>query len=793
MHPKIDPDTNRKREAFVVRQILLKAVNYWPLFVISLFIALTAAYFLNKFSEPVYKVNTSLLVRDERASDISQQLVGISGISGFGQKTRNETAILQSYDLIRRAVMETNFELSFFKETRFYNREIKAPAGIVIHFDQEHVQPLNTLFEIKILNDSVYRIAGENENCSLYKYSPNQVAGQNMNFRLDTVFNAGQWLDTPELRFKINYKEPGVQPSSFSFRFNSLQSQISRWTHFYVAPREGTSVLNISVNTTVPEQGVEFLNSLIREFLNKGVSRKKEVAQRTIEFIDRQLLELKDSLRHSARNIQSERAEKGLLDVDYEFERLKTDLEELERSIAELEIENRYLLYLKEYLKEKGDFGNVIIPASLDIENAQLQDMLDELFNLNREMKEVKEVTLKATPFLKRKKEQLSKMKGSLKDAVNALLADNNLKKEELEKKSASLKERIWEMPENKEFFSQLEKNYQINDALYTMLLTRRSEMEILLASNLPANEVLEKPRTDRARLIAPRRTDNYQKAVMLGLAIPALLIGLFFYFNDRIQSDDQIEQISDFHISGHILNSRTHGNQVVKDHPNALVSESFRSLRTNIQFMNDQSGGGNDKVFVVTSGNLGEGKSFISLNLALSLAATSHRVALLSFDLRRPRIAEYVGSCLDRNGLSSYLAGKCELEEVFKPGPDANLYIGFAGAVPPNPPELMMRKGLVIKLFDYLRSNYDFIIVDTPPVGRVADALLLQNFADHWMFVVRHNQSRLRNTERLLNDLTKRGICNLSIVVNGIKHGNNIMGYGGAYSYGYGYGYGEK
>jgi tyrosine-protein kinase Etk/Wzc len=791
MQQSISCKPGAHNEALIVKQIFLKWLQYWPLFLGSLLLAMSITYFMNRFSLPVYEVSTSLLVQDDRSNDISQQLIGLNGFGDFGQKTRNEIAVLKSYDLAREAVLKTDYEISFFRDNRFFKKEIMPPSGITIKFDRDHFQPLNVLFSVEAANDSLFHISGHDEKLFLYKYSDETIKASDDIFLVDTTVVFGQWIEIPQARFRIDVVSEVGFSKEFSFSFNSLKSQVEKWARFHVSPLEGTSVLEISVRTPLKEKGTGFLNALTYVFLRRGISRQQEIARRTIDFIDRQLFELKDSLHHSAENMQSVRAEKGVLDIDYEFERLKFDLEHIEEKAAKSEIEKRYLFYLKEQLEKKEKVSDIIIPASLEIDNQQLQEMLSELYAMTRETKEVENMTLRDTPFLKRREERLSQMKTVLLEAVDALINDNQYKKDQVETRRQLLQKKMWKMPVNREFFSQLEKNYKINDALYTMLLTRRSEMEILLASNIPANEVLEKPRPDRARIILPDEDRNYERAAAIGLILPALILGFYFYFNDKIQSDDQLEQISDYQTIGHILMNRHQEYEVVRNHPNSLVAESFRSLRTNLQFIETYDHKESGQVFVVSSGNIGEGKSFISLNLALSLAIINYRVALLSFDLRRPKISEYLGEKDNGIGISSYLAGHCRMEDIMQTGPVKNLLVGRAGMVPPNPPELMMRKGLVSKLFNWLRREFDFVVVDSPPIGRVSDSLLLKSYVDHWLFIVRHNHSRIRNTERVLRDLKYREVNNVSLIVNGIKAGKNRLGYGAYNSYGYGYGYG--
>lgn len=781
----------RNNEALMVKRIIMRGLKYWPWILSSVLLSLVITFFVNRYSLPVYQIDASIQVKSENSADFPKQLIGMESMQGMMNNTRNEIAILKSYDLVREAVQNIDYEISFYLDEGFRKKEVASLPNVEIIFDDLAFQPLDVLFSVTVVNDSSFRIGMEAEDPVVYQYSKEirrLLAGD---FKLDTIVSEGEWLDLPFARFKLRGKKEMESDQAGYFKFNSLNSQVSEWSHFLVEPLEGTSIINISVKTGNREKGVAFLKSLIDSYLQRGVSRQKRIAVRTIEFIDSQLNELKDSLHISAANIQSSKINRGVLDVDYELEKLKNELGKKEESIALLELEWRYLKYLARYLEKGDSISGLIVPASLEINNKQLQEMLDEVFILSREIKEIESRTLKDTPFLQSRQERFARLKETLKKAVSALIKDNRLKKEEVERETGRLRKELWEMPVNKEFFTHLEKNYEINDALYTMLLTRRSEMEILLASNLPASEIIELPRANRARLVSPDSSGNYKKAIATGLMIPGLILTLIFYFNDKIQSDDELTGITDFPLMGYILESNHSENVIVKNYPNSLVSESFRSFRTNLQFGEWKRSNQHCRTFLVTSGNVGEGKSFISINLAMSLSMTGNKVMLLNFDLRRPKISIYMYGERSEKGVSGFLSGDLTLEQIIQRNKVENLSAIFAGSVPPNPPELMMRRVLMDELFDSLKQEFDYIIVDTPPIGRVADAFLLEKYVDEWLFVIRHNYSRLRNVSRILKDFEQREITKVSLIVNGIKQEKHLFGYSGAYNYGYGYGYG--
>jgi capsular exopolysaccharide synthesis family protein len=345
-------------------------------------------------------------------------------------------------------------------------------------------------------------------------------------------------------------------------------------------------------------------------------------------------------------------------------------------------------------------------------------------------------------------------------------------------------------MPETERKLFGFERKFKLNDALYTYLLTKRSEVQIAKASYVPDNEILDIAREAEFTVIAPKSFRNYIIALILGFGIPIAFLLLRDFFNDKILVIEDIEKVSDFPILGYILHNKEKSFTIVADEPLSISSESIRAVRTNFQFISKE----NDKnVVLITSSMMNEGKTFISLNLALSFALNNKKTILLNFDLRKPKVQDYL-NIENKKGLSLYLSGNASIEEIIVKTPYENLDVILAGTIPPNPMELIAgnKTGLLI---EKLKEKYDYIILDSPPIGMVADSMLLLKHTNILLYIVRQNQTLKKVFTHQIEDLHKKGIQNVNIILNDIQMGKRFQSYsyGYAYAYGYGYGYGYK
>jgi capsular exopolysaccharide synthesis family protein len=412
---------------------------------------------------------------------------------------------------------------------------------------------------------------------------------------------------------------------------------------------------------------------------------------------------------------------------------------------------------------------------------------MNDLINLYTERSELTFNSKKDNPFLLSNEQKIKNIKESLLKTISNLINANDISLQEVDGQLSEMSEKVNKLPETQRRLIGYERKFKLNDALYTYLLTKRSEVQIAKSSYMSDNEVIDEANAQDAVPISPNRRKNYIIAFILGFGLPASFVLLKSYFNFKILSNEDIESCTKYSILGHVIHNKEKSYTVVSDYPMSLTSESIRAIRTNMQFLASEK---EKHIILVTSSIMNEGKSFTSLNLALSLALYNKKTVLINFDLRKPKIQEYLGIESEK-GLSLFLAGNAELEEITCQTRFENLDAIMAGVIPPNPMELIAGERTKL-LFDELKTKYDYIVIDSPPLGMVADAMLLIKYSDINIYVVRYNHTYKRVLSQVTANLKKRGIFNLNIVLNDVRVKNSRRSYS-YYSYNYGYGYGYQ
>jgi tyrosine-protein kinase Etk/Wzc len=390
--------------------------------------------------------------------------------------------------------------------------------------------------------------------------------------------------------------------------------------------------------------------------------------------------------------------------------------------------------------------------------------------------------SIRDNPYLNSLESRISDIKAKLLENIDNIIKNGEISLREIDSRINDIEAEIGKLPGSQRELLVIERKFKLNDAIYTFLLTRRSEMQISKASNIPSNEILDPASEDDYIKVSPNTSMNYFIALLLGLLVPAAFIYLKDFFRNKIEDKYDIRMMTEIPVIGHVIHNTLKTRLVVHEYPSSIVAESFRSLRTNFQFFSQE----NEKnVILITSIIKSEGKSFTSVNLGTVFAQNRKKVVVIDFDLRKARIHEYLGIISD-NGLSRYLSHNTSIEDIIFPSGIENLDVIPSGPIPPNPTELIS-SAITTELFNVLSSRYDLILVDSPPIALVSDALLLLRFANIRILVVRQNFTPRNLFASIIGDLQRRNIDRLNIVINDERTDGNTYGYG------YGYGYGQE
>ncbi len=775
------------QEPFDVKKYIFKIISNWYWFFLAVIVAVGIAYFKNRYANPVYSVGCSILVKDnEKSSLYRDEIIDAFDLFKKGKNIPNEMGVLRSYDLTRKTLEELDFSVNYYGMGRIRNPELYRPYFKVIA-DTSKSQIYNFPIYLTRVNDSIVNIEIETDQ------------------KIKKTLKLGEKYEDEYFSFWVTERYPDQSIMSegsdryekYFFYFNDINSLTNSYRSrisMGLAHKDG-SILNLYIAGYIAQKEVDYLNKLSEVYIRSGLEEKNMIATKAIEFIDNQISNIMDSLSIVENRLLNFRTNNKIINLSQEGTSLFQKMDKLQADKALLIIQSRYYNYLYDYLNSKDDLSQFVAPAVASIEDPLLRNLIVQLNGYYIERSTLNYSSKKENPALDLINLKIKNTKSALIENVQNLIKNNQLSQDEIEKRITRLDMDVQKLPVNERKLINIQKKFDINNEVYTYLLQKRAEAGIMRASNIPDVKVLDLARTENAVLISPKSSLNYSIAFIIGLVIPLIIIIIIDYLNDKILDRKDIEKHTKARILGVIGHNTKLTELVVIDNPKSSITESFRAIKTNMQYaLGDKP----SSIISVTSTISGEGKSFCSINLACIYAMTNKKTLLVGLDLRKPKVHREFN--LDNSiGVSTYLVGQHNMEEIIFSSHVSNLFIAPAGKEPPNPAQLLETSRMT-DFFEYIKSRFEVIIIDTPPIALVSDALFFSRFTDANIFVVRQNYSH-KNVLSIINELNENTkISGFSIVINDVRvpgyYGNynyyGYYGYGYSYGYGYGYGYGR-
>lgn len=765
-----------------IKRYIFGILANWHWFLISVFLGLSISWFINRYTMPVYKVSSSLLITDD-----SQGLTGyenlIPGMEIYRtqKKVLNEIEVLKSYSLAQRTLSELEFDITYtgvgrsgFKEVLLYNR---CPFEVIP--DSDNTNLYNYPVNIDILDSSYYELTINDR----YDVKKKMAFGEKynsgpFNFTINLIdpkkFSSGSgYVGYSKYYFKFNH--PNALVNNYRFRlFVNTNDQ-----------RRG-SVLYLSLSGNNRFQITDYLNKLMEVYINKGLQDKNQAVINTVDFIDEQLAILDTSLREAELELQNFLLDNQLVDVEVEGSNAYLRLENLEKDKALIELQNRYFEYLLNYVKDRSKTDQLVVPFVLNIADPNLMALIVSINEDFTRKQDLLFTVKEGNPKLDLLEADIERTRLALIDNISSLLMNNSFERNDIENQISVAKRLLEKFPITERLFVGIQRKYKVNDQIYTYLLQKRAESAIAKASNVSDNKILDYARVDNATLISPKKRTNSILGLVLGILIPLSILILLDVLINKVTGREDIERKTNIPVISSIGHSIEGGDIPVFSNPKSALAESFRGLRTNLQYqLRDQ----NAKVISITSTISGEGKTFCSTNLSTIFAMAGKKTLLIGLDMRKPKIHK-IFNVDNSKGISTCLIGKTSLSEIVQETKVENLYIAPSGPIPPNPAELLEGDTLH-EILNEARKNFELIILDTPPFGMVTDARLIARSADLNLFILRQNYSMVSILEILEDMYQKKEIGSMGIILNDMKR-RGYYGYGYRYyNYGYSYGYG--
>jgi capsular exopolysaccharide synthesis family protein len=755
-------------------------ISNWYWFAIALFIALTLAYGINRYSEKIYSVSATLLIKDDQKSGMSTNVENVipgGNIFKSQQNLNNEMGILKSFSLNYMAMKELpDFHVVYVGIGRrgiVENRIYKSTPFKVIYDSLEH-QTMELKVGIKILSEQEYLV---------------KLNGD-LNFEKKMRF--GELFMEQGFDFIIQKNKPGENiynkngSNRYYFYFIDPGSLAHEYrTKLNVKPIvEEASLVTLSVSGSVSEQETDYLNKLMDTYILYGLDNKNQTADSTIKFIDAQLAVVLDSLNNAGEKLEIFRLKNRFMDLSSEGALIQKRLEQFENEKTMFELQLQYYDYLSEYLSLKDAGGTIISPSIMGISDPLIIKLIDELSSLQKEKENLSFNLEINQPVLELIDRQTLKTREALNDNVTTGIASLKQSIVESNRKISNIEVEINRLPTTERKLINIQRKFDLNNTVYTYLLEKRSESGIAKASNVSDNRIIDQASQFNSMIIRPKKRTNYIIAILLGLILPMVIIALIDYFNNKVIDKKDIERKTTVPIIGYVGHSEMKSEIPVIEKPGSSLAESFRTVRTSMKYFIKEN---EIPVIAISSTISSEGKTFIAVNLAAIISLLGKKVLLIGLDLRKPRINK-VFEFEDSPGMSKYLSGNCDYKEIIKKTQIDNLFYAPSGPIPPNPAELIETEQMG-KFIERAKKEFEYIIIDTPPVAVVTDALLLARYVDINLYVIRQRYTS-RNTLELIEQLRSQGeLKNMAIVINDISL-SGYYGYGMRYGYTHGYGY---
>ncbi len=784
------------------KKIVQRFLEVKRFYIIIAIAALAIAYLYNKTCIVLYKNTATIMISEKERSPFTGSGDFMSGMAMLSGQNNidNEIEVLKSFSLIKETITRMDLKSSIYsyekslysdllKNTNFVRKtELYRESPIRIIIDPTHPQATNLDFYLEFIDDKTFKIftKPQKNNILLYNYIDDIITGAVPYKIFNYNYKFGQEIKTEYFSFQIikteKFNKEYTKDNELYFHFHNTNYLTFEYQGYLsVEPISPTaSIIELSLKGTDYYRITDFTNTLASVFLDRNLQKKNNAAASTVSFIDAQISEFKDSLTTAEASLKSFRTSHQVMDLSFQGQQIFTRLDQLESEKALLKEQQRYYLYLREYFTKNKDISDLIAPSSMNVVDPILTGLVTELMAVNSErVNHTGNNQSSDNILLKNYNARIDNIKRTIQENVSSSIKTISSSINEIDYRISKLSTQISSMPKTELQLKGIERKFELNSAIYTFLLQKRSEAQIAKASSMPDYEVIEPARSILPIPVSPKKKLNYAIALFIAFLIPTCYVLIIDFFNNRINTIEEIEKIAENPILGKIFHNFRKTNLVVAQRPNSSVSESFRGVRTNFQFFDH---GGKNQVVLFTSSSSGDGKTFCSINFATVLAMNGHKTALLEFDLRRPKVHQEFGSS-NMIGISSFLIDKAVIDDIILPTEIENLDLISAGPAAPNPAELISSERTT-EFIETLKGMYDYIIIDSAPVGIVSETFLLMKHSDVNIFVVRMEKTNKDAFKNALKGMKNNGFTDYSILINdlNIRKESHKYGYDNKY-----------
>ena len=760
-----------------IRSTLNKLLFHWPLYLLMFLISLLGAYLYLRYTRPVYSSTAEIYIKDDKNKGGAQSALEQLDMFNSNKIVENEMEVIKSPLILEDVIRDNKFNIRYYIKGKVLNQEIYDNRPLKLNILTDSSQVGDYVLKVEILDNNKLRIIYPKDRKKKDDYQilytqfnrPFQIRKDRFEISYLPVLNVNQ---DKEFEIQVDSILPLVYAKSLQIKTTLVN-------------RMG-SVFQLTYEDEMPKRAADLLNSVLSTYNKYTLNDKNEITLNTIKFIESRLASLGDELNVLEREIEGFKKARGITEIDETATFVLNQAKDADSKLNAAQIQLSVYNDIESYLNNPHT-GKPFAPIYGNIDPA-ITSLINRYEEAQRERTRLALSLQPGNPILKEVEDQIVNTRNSIRNYVAGYRRNAMIEKAGIQQKVNEVEARINQIPTYEREFINIKRQQGIKENLYNFLLQRKEESAVSYASNIVDNKVIA-PAFIPEKPISPKRLMMTMLFVLAGMFVTTIYIRLKYVLNNRITSKNDIAKITDIPVIAEVYKYDTQKKVVFSER--TVLTEQILNLRNSLKFL--LAGVNHTPAILFTSSMSGEGKTFISSHLGNALTYNNKKAILLEFDLRKPKLSQSLGIS-NASGVTNYLVGMESLEQIIKkvPGND-NLFLIPSGPIPPNPVELIESEKMK-ELFKILRERFDYIVIDTSPVGMVSDAKSLSPLIDCSLFVIRFNYTPKIKFREMASDIDRAVFHKVGLVFNGVdlesSYGYSSYGYS---NYGYGYGGNEK
>ncbi len=772
-----------------VRSLFRRLGKYWKIYPVVMIFFVALAWFYVKIKPRIYELGAKLVVHEVQRG-VADPSTFFSGSELFAGRENfaNSLLTIQALPIIHEALSKVDMRIEYKQTTLMFEEELYKSSPFNVVMDAGNPQLVGVPFQLEILSEKLYRITIDKGKGGVYDFVNNSFINkvEDLSFSEKGLF--GEPFSTDHFKFTIFLEDEGsletIVGNKYSFTIRTDDQLAAAFkSRLVLEPANLTgTVLNVSIRTGNVNKGMDFLEAFLETVITNNLERKNHIAVSTINYIDRLLANVSDSLQRAERTLQQYQTNREVLDVNITAERLNQDLTRINEQRRELETKVEFLTYLADQIKNDDDYTEYSMSAVMSLNNNSLNVLMEEYIGLVGQRSKLIENQQTKSPLLVQIERRISNLRRTIRENVRYSLNMAQMNLDKIKSQQARAEQQIRQLPETQRNLINYKRDFRLNDETYTYLMEKKAEAQIARISNLPDYEVFDPPAY--VGIVSPKRNRTFGFAIFLGLLLPTILALIYDAAFGKVNNEKDIGFVTNAQYVGEVLHTRSINN-LMEDKQFSHEAEAFRKLRSHVLAFSkaETTRDTSKEVILLTSSVQGEGKSFTSYFLSRSLCKLGRPTLLIELDLRRPRLVNnFMPALKGKPGLINYINNEAELGSIIYPEGHPNFYIIPAGGIPPNPSEIL-ETGRFREMLTKLKEKFDFIILDSAPLI-VTDTRAILSHADVVLMLARSGYTPNTVFRSTLESIKEFRSGKIGIILNDVSLGLNRRYYN--YRYGY-------